>query len=44
VTTATALTAVLDKTHGGQHATVSWTDTSGTSHRATVTLAAGPAA
>lgn len=44
VTTDTALTAVMDKTHGGDKVTVAWTDTSGASHSASITLVDGPAA
>jgi S1-C subfamily serine protease len=43
ITTADGLSALLDKTHGGDQVSVSWTDTSGSSHNATVTLIDGPA-
>ena len=44
VTTEAALTAILDKTHGGDRVTVGWTDSNGASQHATVTLIDGPAA
>jgi len=44
VTTERALTAILDRTHGGDRVTVGWNDSAGTSHHATVTLIDGPAA
>jgi hypothetical protein len=34
----------MTKTHGGDTVTVSWTDTSGSSHTSHVTLVDGPAA
>jgi hypothetical protein len=44
VSTADQLTTALDALHGGQRATVGWTDANGGTHQATVTLADGPAA
>jgi S1-C subfamily serine protease len=44
VSSADQLTSALDATHGGQRATVGWTDANGGTHQATVTLADGPAA
>jgi S1-C subfamily serine protease len=44
VSTEAGLSALLDKTHGGDRVTVGWTDTSGAAHQATVTLIPGPAA
>ena len=44
VTTPDGLSAVLDRTHGGDRVTVGWTDTSGNAQQATVTLIPGPAA
>jgi len=44
VTTEEQLTAALDRTHGGDRVTVGWTDSSGGTHQATVTLIDGPAA
>lgn len=44
VTSADGLTALLDKTHGGDRVTVGWVDVAGTSQQARVTLIAGPAA
>jgi S1-C subfamily serine protease len=43
ITTPDSLSAVLQGDHPGQQVTVVWTDSSGTSHSATVTLAGGPA-
>ena len=44
ITTSAGLTALLDKTQGGDHATIGWVDASGASHQASVTLISGPAA
>ena len=44
ITSAAALTALLDKTHGGDQVSIGWTDSSGASHQATVALISGPAA
>lgn len=38
------LTSALDATHGGDRVSISWADTSGSSHTSTVTLIDGPAA
>src|SRR5581483_3597233 len=43
VTSATSLKAALAKYRPAQHAKITWTDPSGTSHSATVTLGTGPA-
>ncbi len=43
VTSATALSALLEKKNPGDSVSVSWTDSSGQSHTATVTLGSGPA-
>jgi S1-C subfamily serine protease len=43
VDSAAALSKQLAGTHGGDSASVTWTDTSGSSHTATLTLANGPA-
>lgn len=43
VTSATGLTAAMQGHRPGDKVTLSWTDTSGSSHTASVTLAAGPA-
>lgn len=42
-TTSSGLQSDLDSSRPGQQATVNWTDTSGQSHTATLTLAQGPA-
>jgi S1-C subfamily serine protease len=44
VSTSDELTTALDALHGGERATVGWTDANGGTHQATVTLADGPAA
>jgi S1-C subfamily serine protease len=44
VTTATQISSILATDHPGDKVSVTWTDTSGASHTATITLAAGPAA
>lgn len=44
VSSGDALSAAMDKTHGGDRATIGWTDSTGSSQQATVTLIAGPAA
>ena len=44
VTTATQISSILASDHPGDKVSVTWTDTSGTSHTATITLATGPAA
>ncbi|HEY1484823.1 MAG TPA: PDZ domain-containing protein, partial [Micromonosporaceae bacterium] len=44
ITSVTQLSALLDKRHAGDKVTVTWTDTAATSHHASVTLIAGPAA
>jgi S1-C subfamily serine protease len=44
ITNDTDLTSALTHTHAGDHETITWTDSSGSSHQATVTLAGGQAA
>jgi S1-C subfamily serine protease len=44
VGTGTSIAQVLEGYHPGNKVSISWTDTSGQSHTATVTLATGPAA
>jgi S1-C subfamily serine protease len=44
VSSQSAVQSILEKYHPGDKVSISWTDTSGTSHTATVTLATGPAA
>jgi S1-C subfamily serine protease len=44
VTTADSLSAIISAHKVGDRVTVTWTDAAGTSHTATATLAAGPAA
>ncbi len=44
VASATALSTIMDSLQPGQKVAVVWTTTAGTTHRATVTLVAGPAA
>jgi len=43
VSTGNDLTTAIDQHHPGDSISVSWTDTSGASHTATITLAVGPA-
>jgi S1-C subfamily serine protease len=43
VTSAQGLTAAMQGRHPGDKVTLSWTDTGGSSHTASITLAAGPA-
>jgi S1-C subfamily serine protease len=44
VSTGTSIQQVLERYHPGDKVSIAWTDTSGQSHTATVTLAEGPAA
>jgi S1-C subfamily serine protease len=44
VTDPTQISSILSSDHPGDKVNVTWTDTSGTSHTASITLAAGPAA
>jgi S1-C subfamily serine protease len=44
VSSASDLSTVLGSTRSGDRVSVSWTDSSGTTHTATATLGAGPAA
>jgi S1-C subfamily serine protease len=44
VSTGTSIQQVLERYHPGDKVSIAWTDTSGQSHTATVTLADGPAA
>jgi S1-C subfamily serine protease len=44
VSSGTSIQQVLERYHPGDKISISWTDTSGQSHTATVTLANGPAA
>jgi len=44
VTSESQVTSIMVKYHPGDKVSVSWTDTSGTSHTATITLGTGPAA
>jgi S1-C subfamily serine protease len=43
ITTGSALRTALQKYQPGDHVKISWTDATGASHSATVTLATGPA-
>ena len=43
VASAEALTTALSGKHAGDKVTIGWTDSSGTSHTATITLLEGPA-
>jgi S1-C subfamily serine protease len=44
VTSPTQISSILSSDHPGDKVTVTWTDTSGTTQTATITLASGPAA
>ena len=44
VSTGTDITKILVGHHPGDKVSISWTDTSGQSHTATLTLGTGPAA
>jgi len=44
VSSGTSIQQVLERYHPGDKVSIAWTDTSGQSHTATVTLATGPAA
>jgi S1-C subfamily serine protease len=44
VTSPTQISSILSSDHPGDKVNVTWTDTSGASHTASITLAAGPAA
>ena len=44
VTSPTQISTILSSDHPGDKVSVTWTDTSGASHTATITLASGPAA
>jgi S1-C subfamily serine protease len=44
VTSPTQISSILSSDHPGDKVSVTWTDTSGASHTASITLAAGPAA
>jgi S1-C subfamily serine protease len=44
VSSATALSSLLEPLHPGNSVQLQWTDTSGTTHTASVTLATGPPA
>ena len=44
VTDPTQISTILSSDHPGDQVTVTWTDTSGASHTASITLASGPAA
>ena len=44
VSSGTSIQQVLERYHPGDEVSIAWTDTSGQSHTATVTLATGPAA
>ncbi len=44
VTSPTAVSSILSTYHPGQQVNVTWTDTAGTSHTSSITLASGPAA
>jgi S1-C subfamily serine protease len=44
VTTGTDITNILVGEHPGDKVSIGWTDTSGQSHTATLTLGTGPAA
>ncbi|HEY1699013.1 MAG TPA: PDZ domain-containing protein [Trebonia sp.] len=44
VSSDTSIQQVLERYHPGDTISVAWTDTSGQSHTATLTLASGPAA
>ena len=44
VTDPTQISTILSSDHPGDKVNVTWTDTSGASHTASITLAAGPAA
>ena len=44
VTSESQVTSIMEGYHPGDKVTISWTDTSGASHTATITLATGPSA
>ena len=44
VASAAALTTIKDRYQPGQRVSITWADSSGTTHTATITLSVGPAA